>query len=395
MWGTQEKTQYTNGHPYTCLRSKCHVVGQPEKSSPNTSGFDAATYNLRTAEGWGSDMPMARKHVMYITESPDNTPEAMRRTAANVKFDYTMTYRWDSDIPVQAAHVVHKATPNMEALTHDWSQGRLLVAYWFVSNCQTSSGRETIAKEIDGLDMFGACSGRKGCSYVQKKKKPEKYAQCMRDIAAKYRFYLSFENSRCDKYITEKFWRPLWKGNVPVVLGGLKRADYEEIAPPGSFIHVDDFKTTKHLSEYLQYLTTNDTAYNEYHHSTFLTLVVFTMALGPFARILAQVALVAGSAIGRAFVQAFQEAAQKGATQAATRTLRRQMPLEEAYKILGFDATAQNAVTRQEIAEHYKKLYDMNGPTGAAAGSPYLQQRIENAQKVIIQHIESQKGSKS
>lgn len=76
------------------------------------------------------------------------------------------------------------------------------------------------------------------------------------------------------------------------------------------------------------------------------------------------------------------------------------MPLEEAYKILGFDATAQNAVTRQEIAEvsvcftrvkpfgcilhfqHYKKLYDMNGPTGAAAGSPYLQQRIENAQKV-------------
>lgn len=50
-----------------------------------------------------------------------------------------------------------------------------------------------------------------------------------------------------------------------MVLGGLKRADYEEIAPPGSFIHVDDFKTTKHLSEYLQYLTTNDTAYNEYH----------------------------------------------------------------------------------------------------------------------------------
>ncbi|KAF4738670.1 hypothetical protein FOZ62_004297 [Perkinsus olseni] len=116
------------------------------------------------------------------------------------------------------------------------------------------------------------------------------------------------------------------------------------------------------------------------------------MALGPFARILAQVALVAGSAIGRAFVQAFQEAAQKGATQAATRTLRRQMPVEEAYKILGIDTTA---ATREEIAKHYSKLYEMNAPSGSAAGSPYLQQRIENAQKVIIQHLESQKGSKS
>ncbi|KAF4659774.1 hypothetical protein FOZ61_004494 [Perkinsus olseni] len=105
------------------------------------------------------------------------------------------------------------------------------------------------------------------------------------------------------------------------------------------------------------------------------------MALGPFARILAQVALVAGSAIGRAFVQAFQEAAQKGATQAATRTLRRQMPVEEAYKILGIDTTA---TTREEIAKHYSKLYEMNAPTGSAAGSPYLQQRIENAQKVQV-----------
>ncbi|KAF4653266.1 hypothetical protein FOL47_010613, partial [Perkinsus chesapeaki] len=96
-------------------------------------------------------------------------------------------------------------------------------------------------------------------------KNTSKLKQCMRDIAAKYRFYLSFENSRCNKYITEKFWRPLWKGNVPVVLGGLARTDYDEIAPPGSYIHVDDFKTTRELSNYLQYLTRNDTAYNEYH----------------------------------------------------------------------------------------------------------------------------------
>ncbi|KAF4722686.1 hypothetical protein FOZ62_008211, partial [Perkinsus olseni] len=49
MWGTQERTQYTNGKPYDCLRSTCHVVGQADQTPSGTAGFDAATYNLRTA----------------------------------------------------------------------------------------------------------------------------------------------------------------------------------------------------------------------------------------------------------------------------------------------------------------------------------------------------------
>jgi hypothetical protein len=38
-------------------------------------------------------------------------------------------------------------------------------------------------------------------------------------LVAEYRFYLSFENIMCDDYVTEKFYRALLRGNVPVVLG--------------------------------------------------------------------------------------------------------------------------------------------------------------------------------
>ena len=41
-------------------------------------------------------------------------------------------------------------------------------------------------------------------------------------------------------------------------------ANYTELAIPGSYINVLDFKTVKDLADYLHYLDRNSTAYNEY-----------------------------------------------------------------------------------------------------------------------------------
>jgi len=41
-------------------------------------------------------------------------------------------------------------------------------------------------------------------------------------LNGKYKFSLAFENAICDDYITEKLWRPLLVGSVPVVMGSPK-----------------------------------------------------------------------------------------------------------------------------------------------------------------------------
>lgn len=55
-----------------------------------------------------------------------------------------------------------------------------------------------------------------------------------------YKFYLAFENSICHDYITEKFYNALQYRTVPIVYGG---ANYQALAPKGSFINVKDFSS--------------------------------------------------------------------------------------------------------------------------------------------------------
>lgn len=45
---------------------------------------------------------------------------------------------------------------------------------------------------------------------------------------------------------------------------GAHPEDYEEVAPPHSYIHVENFKSAKDLAEYMKMLDKNDELYNEY-----------------------------------------------------------------------------------------------------------------------------------
>jgi hypothetical protein len=39
------------------------------------------------------------------------------------------------------------------------------------------------------------------------------------ELLAKYKFVIAIENAICDDYITEKLWRALQLGSVPLYLG--------------------------------------------------------------------------------------------------------------------------------------------------------------------------------
>ena len=61
-------------------------------------------------------------------------------------------------------------------------------------------------------------------------------------------FYLSFENSLCEDYVTEKLWQWLRRDIVPLVMG---QANYSAIVPPHSVINALDFSVPKDLGVFL------------------------------------------------------------------------------------------------------------------------------------------------
>jgi len=114
---------------------------------------------------------------------------------------------------------------------------------------------ELLKRHID-VDVFGSC-GTKQCG----RNNEHHSDQCKEMLERDYRYYLSFENSFCNGYVTEKFYKGLDLDLIPIVMGG---SDYTNRAPPNSYINVLDFETPKDLADYLIRLANNETEYQQY-----------------------------------------------------------------------------------------------------------------------------------
>ena len=86
----------------------------------------------------------------------------------------------------------------------------------------------------------------------------------LKKLQNQYKFYLAFENSNCYGYVTEKFFKTLGKGLVPIVMGGSK--NYEKIAPPNSYINVDDYKSPQVWLIQFWAFEIGDGKFNRYLH---------------------------------------------------------------------------------------------------------------------------------
>lgn len=125
---------------------------------------------------------------------------------------------------------------------------------WVVSNWQEGSHRVKYYQELKkyiAVDVYG----QHHLPLPSNKLLP---------TVSQYNFYLAFENSQHEDYITEKlWWNALSSGTVPVVLGP-PRENYEHFLPPDSFIHVDDFPSASDLARYLWELSRDTEQYQRY-----------------------------------------------------------------------------------------------------------------------------------
>lgn len=150
--------------------------------------------------------PLARRSydqiwAMSTLEIPQNTQSPSKYSHF---FNWTMTYRRDSTIVTPYFKFLYYDTPSPKnKFKENIAAGKTKAVAWMVSNCRlVSSGRMTYARKLAkfiNVDIYGRC-GTKSCSRSTEKK-------CMQMIKNDYKFYLSFENSKCLDYITEKFNR--------------------------------------------------------------------------------------------------------------------------------------------------------------------------------------------
>ncbi|GJJ75009.1 hypothetical protein EMPS_07367 [Entomortierella parvispora] len=131
---------------------------------------------------------------------------------------------------------------------------------WVVSSCTSGNGRHFYIKQLVkyiNIDIYGHCMRNKEWPVH-----PNGSPFTDREVVARYKFYLSIENSNCDDYVTEKIERPYTVGVVPI-LDGPK--DYSRfLATNHSSIRVDDFATPEQLALRIHQLDQDDAAYLKY-----------------------------------------------------------------------------------------------------------------------------------
>uniref|UniRef100_A0A914WWS2 Fucosyltransferase n=1 Tax=Plectus sambesii TaxID=2011161 RepID=A0A914WWS2_9BILA len=189
-----------------------------------------------------------------------------------------MTYLRDSDVRSDYYGQLLRAeqSPSEQDFVRATALGKTRMVAWLVSNCNTHSQREKYVAKLRKyvkVDQFGGCAGNANYSYSCPRN-PQIYGDWCSSIpfTSAYRFYIAFENAACREYVSEKFYHALDRLMVPIVL---RKSDYLDIAPEGSYIAADQFRSPKHLAEYLHYLITNPEEYLKYFEWTKRNSVVW------------------------------------------------------------------------------------------------------------------------
>ena len=141
-------------------------------------------------------------------------------------------------------------------------EGLASVAY-VQGNCSPPSDREAYIYELMKyikIDSYGSCLNNKQLP-LNLKQKSTMFSKEYIEFFRRYKFILSFENARCDDYMTEKIFRTINMGVVPVYLGAPNIQEW--LPAPDLAILVDEFKSPKDLAAYIKQVDSNATLYEK------------------------------------------------------------------------------------------------------------------------------------
>ncbi|KAK4467445.1 hypothetical protein MN116_009047 [Schistosoma mekongi] len=194
---------YTPMNFSQCYASSCTFITDKEK------WYEADAIVLTDDNLPDKKRPFGQLWFMLIHES------AVHATIADAlknDVNYTISFRSDSTIyspyGYYEAYVRHHGPETRYPLPNrNFAVGRSRKVAWFVSNCLPKSPRMQYASKLSqyiSVDIYGTC-GTLTCS--KDNSTNTQTNDCLKMIRENYKFYLSFENSLCREYITEKLYR--------------------------------------------------------------------------------------------------------------------------------------------------------------------------------------------
>lgn len=127
-------------------------------------------------------------------------------------------------------------------------------ALWIALECKRPSKREVLVEKLKKyvpIDIAGNCGNISCWGYPYR---------CI-DYNTTYKFYLAFENSLCQDYLTEKTFKVMDDYIIPVIYSGVELTRF---LPPKSYIDVNDFENVEALGKYLKFLSENVKEYKKY-----------------------------------------------------------------------------------------------------------------------------------
>ena len=196
--------------------------------------------------------------ILHTQENPVYTP-VMKNAKFMSRFNLLMSYRLDYDFPVPVYPMPQLTPP----LTFREKTKLIMAAF---SNCEPvrTEYMRQLMKFVQ-VDSYGACLRNKN-DLVSRygSKNGKNFKELKSELARQYKFTLVFFNQDCEYFVDDQLSHALNAGSVPVVMSTDKLDEFLPGNLRQSVIKVRDFRTPKDLSDYLKYLSTNETEYNNY-----------------------------------------------------------------------------------------------------------------------------------
>ncbi|KAL4219004.1 fucosyltransferase 4 (alpha (1 3) fucosyltransferase myeloid-specific) [Mactra antiquata] len=243
------------GLAITCPYKNCRMTDNAKNIKQNSALVFSAQDEL-IATIHPKNKPFGQVWIFLRMEPP--TRDKVRWISDPIwskTMNWSWGYRLDSDIfrPVQTL-VTRKTPPERNYI--DIFKRKTKVAAWVVSNCKTQSRRVEYVEQLIRygvpIDVIGKCSR-------EKQKIDSNSIEAL--INKHYKFYLSFENSFCKDYVTEKFYSYYNLDVITIVRGGI---NYTQHFDGTTFINAADFKSAKALANYILLLNSDEELYIKY-----------------------------------------------------------------------------------------------------------------------------------